>query len=66
MEANVNKLFGAFILILIAVALIPEIFTSLAGIGGVGSDVPSWLTTAITIVVGAGILFLVWRSISTK
>lgn len=61
MGAQVNKLFGAFIIVLIGVALAPTIFENIAGMNS--SDVPTWLVTALTAVVGAGILFLIWRAI---
>jgi len=61
LDRGMTKLFGAFILVLIAVALAPEIFTQIAGMNE--SDVPSWLVVTLTAVVGAGILFLIWRAV---
>lgn len=58
-----TKLFGAFILVLIATALAPEIFVNIAGMAGVESEVPAWLVTTLTAVVGAGILFLIWKAV---
>ena len=59
---QVGKLFGAFILVLIAVALIPEIFTSLGVMAG-NDSIPSWLVVSLTAVVGAGVLFLIWKAV---
>lgn len=61
MDAQITKLFGAFILVLIGTALAPEIFTNITGMND--SIVPSWLITSLTAVVGAGILFLIWRAV---
>jgi len=61
LDRGMTKLFGAFILVLIAVALAPEIFTQIAGMNE--SDVPAWLVVTLTAVVGAGILFLIWRAV---
>jgi len=63
LNSNMNRLFGAFILVLIGTALAPEIFSQIAEMGGVESDVPAWLVTTLTAVVGAGILFLIWRAV---
>ena len=60
---QMTKLFGAFILVLIGTALMPTIFTQVADMAGVDSDVPAWLVTALTVVVGAGLLFLIWRAV---
>ena len=58
-----SKLFGAFISVLIATALAPEIFSNIADMAGLDSDVPTWLVTTLTAVVGAGILFLIWKAV---
>ena len=59
---QVTKLFGVFILILVGVSLMPEIFTQLAALEN-ATGVPSWLSTALIVVVGAGLLFLIWRAV---
>jgi len=61
MDKQMNKLFGAFILVLIGTALAPEIFANITGMDN--TSVPSWLITTLTAVVGAGILFLIWRAV---
>ena len=63
MNSQLTKLFGAFILVLIGTALAPEIFTNISGMSGENSSVPAWLVTTLTAVVGAGILFLIWRAV---
>jgi len=62
MNAQLSKLFGAFILVLIGTALAPEIFSNIAGMGD-NASIPSWLVTTLTAVVGAGVLFLIWRAV---
>jgi len=60
-SGQVGKLFGALVLVLIAVALIPELFTSLLQVND--SSAPGWLYISLVTVVGAGVLFLIWRAI---
>lgn len=62
MGGQMSKLFGAFILVLIGTALAPEIFANITGMSD-NASVPTWLVTTLTAVVGAGILFLIWRAV---
>jgi len=62
MGGQMSKLFGAFILVLIGTALAPEIFSNITGMSD-NASVPTWLVTTLTAVVGAGILFLIWRAV---
>jgi len=55
---QVTKLFGVFILILVGVSLMPEIFTQLSALEN-STGVPAWLSTALIVIVGAGLLFLI-------
>lgn len=55
-------LIGAVILIFLVSALAPEIFTNLDGLTGAESDVPAWVSTVLVVIVGAGLVFLVWRA----
>lgn len=66
LNKQMSYLFGGFILVLLVVELVPEMFTGLAGWGGVESDVPSWVVTAGTVIVGAGVIFLVYRAFGNK
>lgn len=58
-------LIGALIVITLVVQLAPEFFSGL-GASGLGNatanpDVPSWLPTILIIIIGAGLVFLIWR-----
>jgi len=61
-NSQMTKLFSAFILILVGTALIPEIYVQLNALEN-ATGVPSWLATALIIVVGAGVLLLIWRAV---
>ncbi len=60
-DKTVGKLFGVLVVILLAVEVLPLIFEGIAGMAGVESEVPSWLTTVLTVIVGAGMVFMVWK-----
>lgn len=62
-NSQMTKLFGAFIIVLIGVALIPEIYTQLNTLDN-ATGVPSWLYTALVVVIGAGLLFLIWKVVA--
>ena len=62
LNAKMTSLIGAVILIFLVVALAPEIFTNLATLSEVGSDVPTWVGTVMVVIVGAGLVFLIWRT----
>lgn len=61
MSGQMTKLFSAFVLVLIGTALAPEIFSNISGMDN--TSTPAWLITTLTAVVGAGILFLIWRAV---
>ena len=60
--AKVNYLFAGLIVIVFATALAPTMFDSIQNLTGV-TGVPSWVTTILPLVVGAGLVFLIWRAI---
>ena len=60
-DKTVGKLFGVLVVILLAVEVLPLIFDGIAGMTGLESEVPSWLTTVLTVIIGAGMVFMIWR-----
>lgn len=65
-QANVNNkityLVGSLIVVVLATALAPEMFANITNLSN-NSDVPGWLPSVVTVVVGAGIVFLIWKTI---
>lgn len=64
-QANVNSkisyLIGALIVIVMATALAPEMFESVDDLENV-TGVPGWVPTVLFVIVGAGLVFLIWRA----
>ena len=60
---SMGKLFGALIIIVMTVALAPTIFDELSSLGGVESEVPTWVVTLLTLISGVGLVFIVWKVI---
>lgn len=58
---KMTQLIGAVIVIFLVVALAPEMFTEL-GVLSANVDTPSWVATVMVVIVGAGLVFLVWRT----
>ena len=56
---------GAVILVSIIVALAPTIFTDLAS-NNFTSVAPTWVSTVLPVIVGAGFVFLLWRMFNSK
>jgi len=61
LNGKMTALIGAVIVIFLVVALAPEIFEQLALLAA-DTDVPAWLSTVMIVIVGAGLVFLVWRT----
>jgi len=64
---SIDKLLGAVLVILFVVVLAPIIF----GTDGLAntdliSDAPAWLVTILTVIVGIGLVFLVYRTFEHK
>ena len=64
-QAGLNNkmtgLIGAVIVIFLVVALAPEIFDQLEVLD-TSLTVPGWIYTVLVVIVGAGLVFLVWRT----
>ena len=68
-SGKMTALIGAVIIIFLAVALAPEMFeqtASLEAVNGTGDlihpDIPSYLPTIMFVMIGAGIVFMVWKT----
>lgn len=60
-NSHVEYLIGALILIVLAVALAPTIFESVNTLNGT-AGVPTWVPTVLYVIVGAGLVFLIWKA----
>lgn len=60
-DSKIGYLIGALIVVVLAVNLAPEMF---AGIGSLNTSdgVPVWVPLVLYVIVGAGIVFLIWKS----
>jgi hypothetical protein len=61
---KINYLIGALVVIVLAVALAPEMFSGIAELENetLNPSVPAWLPTTLYVVIAAGVLFLIWRA----
>lgn len=61
MDAKIGTLFGFLILVLVATALAPTLFSNsnLSGVAGV----PSWVVTLVPIIVGIFVVMLIYKSV---
>lgn len=58
-DSRITIMIGFVIILSIFVALAPTMFEGLDNITGA----PSWVTVVLPIIVGAGVVLLIWRSI---
>lgn len=58
-DSKISTLIGAVVLILFVTAIAPEVFTNL---NLLGEETPSWVKATMIVIVGAGLVFLVWRT----
>ena len=59
-DKYIDGLIGVLIVVLVAAALIPEVFTALVAVEA-DTDVPSWVGGTLITVAGAGFVYLMWR-----
>ncbi|MFW6130735.1 MAG: hypothetical protein ACOC56_06065 [Atribacterota bacterium] len=64
-NSKITYLIGALIVVVLATALAPEMFSNVANLTG-NDDVPSWLPSVTFVIVGAGLVFLIWRAFGNK
>lgn len=60
-NGKISFLVGALIVIVLATALGPTMFSNVAGLEN-NSDTPSWVPTVLYVIVGAGLVFLIWKA----
>mgnify|MGYP006896940561 CR=1 FL=1 len=71
-SSKVSYLIGALIVVVLATALAPEMFSNVANISGCEgvtnctSSTPEWVAPTIFVIVGAGLIFLVWKAFGNK
>ena len=58
---KMTGLVGALIVIVLAVSLAPTMFEGVAGLEAELST-PDWVPTVLFVIIGAGIVFLIWRA----
>ena len=61
---KVNSLFGALVVVLFASALAPTMFESIDNLTLI-DNAPAWLTVLLPLVLGIGIVFMIWRAIAS-
>lgn len=64
-DSKISYLIGALIVVVLATALAPTMFENVTNLSN-DSDVPSWVPTVLFVIVGAGIVFLIWRAFGNK
>jgi len=64
-DSKISYLIGALVLIVLIVALAPDMFSNLALMNTTseGGNTPNWVPTTLVVIVGAGLIFLVWNAI---
>ena len=58
LTGKIATLIGALIFIVLAVALAPTMFNGSNNISGA----PTWLNVVLPLLIGAGVVFAVWRA----
>lgn len=67
-NSKITYLIGGLIVIVLAVALAPSMFEGLAGLNttATGGNIPTWVPTVLVVIVGAGLVFLIWKAFGNK
>lgn len=67
-DSKISYLIGAVIVIVLAVAVAPTMFSSLTDLSNetLNPGVPAWVPTVLFVIVGAGLVFLIWRAFGSK
>ena len=60
-NSKISYLVGAVIVIVLATAVAPTMFENVSNLTGV-TGVPAWVPTVLLVIVGAGLVFLIWRA----
>ena len=59
LDGKMTALIGGVIIVFLAAELAPEMFAQLSLLDS--GDTPAWVSSILVIVVGAGLVFLIWR-----
>ena len=65
LNSKMSGLVGALIIVVLAVALAPTMFGDIAVLGA-DENTPNWVGPVLFVIVGAGIVFLIWRAFNNK
>lgn len=60
-SSKIEYLIGALIVVVLATALAPTMFENVENLTN-ATGVPSWVPTVLFVIVGAGLVFLIWKS----
>lgn len=60
-DSKMSYLIGALIVVVLATALAPTMFANVNNLSN-DSNTPSWVPVVLFVIIGAGIVFLIWRS----
>lgn len=60
-DASMKKLLYGLVIVLMAVSLAPTIFGNINDLD-TSNGTPVWLKVTLPVVVGAGVLFMIWRA----
>lgn len=60
-DKSIDTVVGVLVVIVLAANLAPEMFSSVAGLND--SDAPGWVGDAMFVIIGAGLVYLIWRVI---
>lgn len=61
-NSKITYLIGALIVVVLATSIAPEMFANIANLTGNESDTPEWVPSVLFVIVGAGLVFLIWRA----
>jgi len=63
-NGKISYLIGALIVIVLVVSIAPTMFTSLSDLSNttLNPGVPAWVPVVLFVIVGAGLVFLIWKS----
>lgn len=67
-SGTIKFLVGALIVVVLATALAPTMFSNVALLNttATGGSVPTWVPTVLYVIIGAGIVFLIWRAFGNR
>ena len=64
-DSKISYLIGALIVVVLATSLAPEMFVAITDLEN-ATGVPSWVPTVLFVIIGAGLVFLIWRAFGNK